>query len=117
MLELLRGGIMTNISIPNVTITPKVYGGVLKGYDIAPNDGYVIHDKEAGGTDLDGNRIVRFSVGSCSCGKNYEFNTTEITVYDINGSEVVVTAYGSREFFAFPKSLVYDPDNNIVDGV
>lgn len=107
---------MSNISIPNVTITPKVYNGVTRGYDLAPNSGYVLHDNEANGLDIFGNIIPRYSRGSCSCGINYDFSASAKTVTDINGNEVVVTAYGSREFFAFPENLVPDPENNIYGG-
>lgn len=108
---------MSNISIPNVTITPKTYNGVLRGYDLAPNDGYVLHDNVSDGIDVEtGDPIHRYSVGSSSCGKNYDFSTTELTVPDINGNMVTVTAYGEREFYAFPSNLVPDPENNIYGG-
>ena len=107
---------MSNISIPNVTITPKVFNGVTRGYDLVANEGYVLHDNEADGRDWEDNIVPRYSSGSCSCGVNYDFSTTEMTVPDINGNNVVVTAYGSRQFFAFPENLVPDPENNIYGG-
>ena len=107
---------MSNISISNAIITPKELNGVLKGYDIRPNDGYVLHDRDGDAEDDNGNRIYRYSHGRCSCGANYDFSTTTLTVPDVKENDVIVTAYGSRQIFAFPESLVPDPENNIYGG-
>lgn len=105
-----------NISIPNVTITEKYYNGDLRGYDLAPNAGYVLHDADADNWDVEGNIVPAYSSGSCSCGKNYDFSTTKMSVPDINGNMVTVTAYGARQFFVLPAVLVPDPKNNIYGG-
>lgn len=99
--------------IPNTTMRKRLLDGVHKQYIIEAVDGYVLHDNTAEGIDLDGNPVPRYSSGSRSCGANYDFSTTEKVVKDIDGNEVTVTAYGSREFFAFPANLVPDPDVNI----
>ena len=68
-----------DINIPNVTITEKYYNGVLRGYDIAPDDGYVLHDKELDAPAIDeygeptGETALGYTTGSCSCGANYDF--------------------------------------------
>lgn len=90
-------------TIPNTTITP-IYNNsnVLTAYRITPNEGYVLHDRVADWYDYDddGNFIgiskMRYSVGSCSCDKDYDFSTRTVT--DENGN--TFTAYGEREFFA-----------------
>lgn len=102
--------------IPNTTMRKMLSNGLHRTYIIEAVDGYVLHDNEADGYDADLNTIIRYSSGSCSCGANYDFSTTEMTVPDINGNMVIVTAYGSREFFAFPANLVPDPEYNIYGG-
>jgi len=105
--------------IPNTTMVKGINEeGIHKNYRIYPNDGYVLHDNAADGIDYENEEAVvrRYSSGTCSCGAAYDFSTTEITVPDINGNNVIVTAYGEREFFAFPANLVPDPENNIYGG-
>ena len=102
--------------IPNTTTKKMISNGVHRTYIFEAVDGYVLHDNAADWLDENENVIRRYSSGDCSCGANYDFTTTEITVPDINGNNVVVTAYGSREFFAFPASLVPEPENNIYGG-
>lgn len=102
--------------IPNTTMRKMLSNGVHRTYVIEPVEGYVLHDNTADGIDLEDNIVPRYSTGTCSCGASYDFSTTEMTVPDINGNEVTVTAYGSREFFAFPSDLVPDPENNIYGG-
>ena len=102
--------------IPNTTMRKMLSDGVHRTYVIEAVDGYVLHDNAADGSDINGNTVYLYSTGTCSCGKNYDFSTTELTVPDINGNMVTVTAYGSREFFAFPANLVPDPENNIYGG-
>ena len=77
------------------------------GYDIAPNDGYVLHDRAGGWDDIDPVTLEpvfyrAYYRGSCGCGPNYDFTPAQITLD--NGT--TVTAYGSREFFAIPESEV-----------
>lgn len=103
--------------IPNTTMQKRLLNGVHRSYVIEPIDGHVLHDADADGENIDtGERIYTYSSGSCSCGANYDFSTAEITVPDINGNTVTVTAYGDRQFFAFPENLVPDPENNIYGG-
>ena len=103
--------------IPNTIMQKRLLNGAHRSYVIEPADGYVLHDADADGENIDtGERIYAYSSGSCSCGKNYDFSTTEMTVPDINGNMVTVTAYGDRQFFAFPENLVPDPENNIYGG-
>lgn len=102
--------------IPNTVMQKRLLNGVHKTYLIEAADGYVLHDNAADELDLEDNIVLKYSVGTCTCGANYDFSTTEMTVPDINGNMVVVTAYGSRQFFAFPENLVLDPENNIYGG-
>ena len=102
--------------IPNTTMQKRFIDGVHKQYIVEAVDGYVLHDNGGDGIDLQGNIVYRYSAQSSSCGANYDFSSTEMTIPDINGNMVTVTAYGSREFFAFPANLVPDPENNIYGG-
>ena len=101
--------------IPNTTMKVRsVDGGVsIRSAWITPSSGYVLHDAEADNWDPDGNLVYAYSSGTCSCGGNYELSTETLNVPDINGNTVAVTAYGTRQFFAFPENLVPDPEVNI----
>lgn len=103
--------------IPNTIMEKVLSNGVHMTYRIHPAEGYVLHDNAADGIDENDNVVLRYSSGRCTCGRNYDFSTTQKQVPDINGNTVIVDAYGSREFFAFPESLVPDPENNIYGGV
>ena len=99
---------MSNISIPNATVTPTSGGA----YFIQANSGYVLHDKDGGWYGEDPETGVEvfnraYYRGICSCGANYDFTPSQITLE--NGT--TVTAYGYREFFAIPESEA--PENNI----
>lgn len=106
----------TEITIPNVLVERGLLDGVHKNYRLSANDGYVLHDAEADNWDPDGNLVYAYSSGICSCGKNYDFSTETLNVPDINGNTVAVTAYGTRQFFAFPENLVPNPEDNIYGG-
>lgn len=102
---------MNNTLIPNTIMTPYSDGG----YDIAPVEGYVLHDKRRGWEEEDpitGETVFRraYCRGSVSCFPNYDFTTSQITIE--NGT--TVTAYGAREFFAIPESEA--PTNQIFGG-
>jgi hypothetical protein len=93
--------------IPNTTMQNGLLNGEHKIYNIYPNDGYVLHDKENDfiGTDPETGKEIKelwYVSGMTSCGANYDF--LPVTVTDENGVEF--TAYGDREFFARPKSEV-----------
>lgn len=102
--------------IPNTTMQKRLLNGAHRSYVIRPIDGYVLHDSASDfETEQDG-YVYCYASGSCTCGATYDFATTEMTVPDINGNMVTVTAYGTRQFFAFPTNLVPDPENNIYGG-
>lgn len=107
---------MEQTLIPNTITDKMLIDGVHQAYRIKPIEGYVLHDNAADSIDELGNVVLRFSSGSCSCGATYDFTTSQKTVTDINGNTVIATAYGSREFFAFPENLVADPEYNIYGG-
>ena len=100
----------TETLIPNTTMTKMINAdtGILLAYNITPNDGYVLHDKELDHQELNPETmepIGKVTLGyypiARSCGTNYDFdNVTTIDGY---------TAYGEREFFARPISEV--PEN------
>ena len=92
------------INIANATVTEKWRNGVFYGYAIAPNDGYILHDKVRDWEDIvnfDTMETVLkrgYTTGDATCGASYDFAvTTTIDGY---------TAYGDREFFARPASEV-----------
>ncbi len=104
--------------IPNTTMRGRsVDGGVtIRNVLIKPIDNYVMHDTgydEYENYDDEGNPIGDVVLGyrttEASCGYNYDFATSQVT--DLNGN--TVTAYGSREFYAIPRSDV--PENQIFD--
>ena len=82
------------MNIPNTTITESKYG-----YNIAPIEGYVLHnstrDWEDENLDTGEKTFYRgYSKSSSGVGLDYDFeNTTEIDGY---------TAYGVNEIFARP---------------
>ena len=93
--------------IPNTTMKKRLLNEAHRSYIIAPIDGYVLHDNAADGIDFESDAVIRrYSIGDCSCGANYDFSTIQLIVPDINGNDVVVTTYGSREFYAIPESEV-----------
>lgn len=113
---------MSNPSITNATVTAKVYNGVTKGYDVAPNDGYVLHDNRCDEEVLDpvtlmptGEILYRYATGSTSVGKNYDFDTVVAdTITDIDGNIIAVNKVGAFDFFAVPASAI--PENQIYGG-
>lgn len=92
------------IKIDNVTITENIINGVHRGYNIKPNDGYVLHDKNYDEEVFDrrgkptGEIKLGYCSQSCGCGINYDFSITK----EIEGH----TAFGEREFFARPEEEV-----------
>ena len=93
--------------IPNTTMQKGLLNGEHKIYNIYPNDGYVLHDKEndfVGNDPETGEEIKELWYASrmASCGANYDFSP--VTVTDENG--VTFVAYGEREFFVRSKDEV-----------
>lgn len=96
-------------NIPNTAVT-------ITGYRVAPNEGYVLHDKNLDTEVMDEETMmptgeVRLGYRSyplfCGVQPNYDFDNTKI----MDG----YTAYGNREFFARPASEV--PADQIFGGV
>ena len=75
------------MNIPNTVITKNEYG-----YDIAPIEGYVLHNSNRDVYDTD------METSSSGVGFNYDFDNTK----DIDG----YTAYGMFEIFARPAEEV-----------
>lgn len=93
--------VMEQTLIPNTTMTKSLMDGVHQSYQIAPSEGYVLHDKilDVEGFDPDtmmptGEVTLGYYPIARSIGANYDFDNTTI----IDG----YTAYGEREFFARP---------------
>lgn len=92
------------INIENTTITEITVSGNVLGYNIQPNDGYVLHDinLDFEATDENGFPTGEMQRGyrptACICPVSYDFENTKI----IDG----YTAHGNREFFARPTSEV-----------
>ena len=65
--------------IANTTQLEKLRDGILYVYEIAPVDGYVLHDNamDYPATDENGNdtgeMVQVFTEGTCSCAANYDF--------------------------------------------
>ena len=110
--------------IPNTTMKMTVRDGVDYMYRITPVEGYVLHDIAADDIELDENgnptggiNGYTFSSGTCSCSvrDTLETTTLSVPVLDGNGNIIneLVTAYGTRKFFAIEISKVPDPVNQI----
>ncbi len=102
--------------IPNTAMQKRIIDGVWKTYVINPAEGYVVHDNAFDWTEPDeitGEEIpvLGHKIGECSCGANYDFTTTQVTA--VNGQ--VVTAYGSREFYAIPASEVPQDEPEVTE--
>ena len=103
--------------IENTTMQKTFLNGVHRAYTITPNDGYVLHDKNYDEEVIDpmtlmptGEIKLGYRPSTASCGYNYDFTTTQVTA--VNGQ--IVTAYGSREFYAIPETEV--PADQIYGG-
>lgn len=91
--------------IQNTTMEKMYINDVFRGYNVTPNEGYILHDKELDVEEIDpvtyeptGAIKLGYYPIARSIGASYDFdNTTVIDGY---------TAYGEREFFARPTSEV-----------
>ena len=93
--------VITPSPMENGTVTKVFLDGVHGTYQVAPNAGYVLHDKARDYADIDPDTMeetpkLGYTTGYATCGANYAF--TPVIVTDENG--VAFTAYGSREFAA-----------------
>jgi hypothetical protein len=99
--------------IPNTTMTKKYIDDVFKAYDVAPNNGYVLHDNTLDVEEFDpetyeltGEIKLGYYPIARSIGANYDFDNTTI----IDG----YTAYGEREFFARPIEEGTDNESEVI---
>lgn len=110
--------------IPNTTMKMMLRDGENYMYKVTPIDGYVLHDMAADDIELDENgnptggiNGYMFSSGTCSCSARDPLETTTLSVpvLDGNGNIIneLVTAYGTKKFFAIERSKVPDPVNQI----
>lgn len=113
--------------IPNTTMKMMVRDGVDYMYKITPADGYVLHDMAADDIELDDNGnptggINGYMYSSCTCSCSVRdplaIETLTVPVLDGNGNIIneLITAYGTRKFFAIEISKVPDPVNQIYGG-
>ena len=89
--------------IINTTITQRASGS----YKIAPNEGYVLHDKNRDVEVVD--ETTRLPTGEILLGYvPYPTHCGVTATYDFDNTTVIdgYTAYGNREFFARPQSEV-----------
>jgi hypothetical protein len=104
-------------SVPNTTLQELLINGVLKGYEIKAESGYLLHDKELDVPEIDedfvetGNIIPWFTGGGTSVRLDYDYTITtqgEYTYTDENGMEITmpVTMIGAREFYTVPSNVV-----------
>lgn len=114
---------METTLIPNTTMNKKYVDGIFKVYEIIPNSGYVLHDRQNDifdNYDDDGNGIgepavMLFGLGGCTVRYDYDFTTiTAGTITDIDGNEIAVNKVGPYELFAIPQSLI--PADQIYGG-
>ena len=96
--------------IANTNMSKMISNGVHNGYEIQAINGYVLHDKRVDYEDLDGNTILSYKVGTTTVGISYDFDNV------VQGVDcgVSVQKVGMYEFYAIPRELVPDPDNQIL---
>lgn len=103
--------------IPNTTLQELLINGVLKGYEVKAESGYLLHDKDLDVYDYDdeGNRTklieTWFTGGGTSVRLDYDFTKItegEYKYTDENGNEITmpVTMMGIREFYTVPAGVV-----------
>ena len=76
--------------IPNTAMTLSLIEGVPAAYYIAPNEGYVLHDKLYDSIEYDndtmeetGNIILGYRTSTASCSINYDFEANPREFYTI----------------------------------
>lgn len=117
--------------VPNTTLQELLINGVLKGYEIKAESGYMLHDRDLDFYEYDdyGNQTVLletwFTGGGTSVRLDYDYTTTtqgEHKYTDENGIEKIisVTMIGPRGFYTVPSSIVPKKqklgDNNEMEG-
>lgn len=112
--------------VPNTSLQELLINGVLKGYEIKAENGYLLHDKDLDMPEYDenlgmetGNIIPWFTGGGTSVRLDYDYTTTTAGTYtytDENGNEVTlnVTMIGAREFYTVPSNIV--PSDQVLGG-
>lgn len=103
--------------IPNTIMQKVLSDGVDYAYDIAPADGYVLHDNRCDEEIVDpvtlmptGERLYRYATGSVLVAASYDFDTViPGTIQDVNGNTLQVNMVGPFELFAAPASAI--PEN------
>ena len=108
--------------IPNTTMQRGYVDGVLKRYEITPNNGYVLHDSRVYEEIVDpetleptGEILHLYGTGTKTVNANYDFTLiVPDTITDINGNTIVVNKIGAYEFFTVPASAI--PENQIWGG-
>jgi hypothetical protein len=97
--------------IPNATMQKKYINGIHKGYNVTPNEGYVLHDTQYDTVrfenQIDENTgetvqvevpVLGYHTMTVTCSASYAF--TPIQMQDEAGN--TVTAYGDRKFYCKP---------------
>lgn len=74
--------------IPNTTMRKLLSNGVHITYNITPNPGYVLHDKDYDYPDEDGNLILGYRTTMASCRYDYDFVANPNEFYTVPESEV-----------------------------
>ena len=80
--------------IPNTTIMKGIVDGVHRNYQITANEGYVLHDKDMDMPIYDETYTYEigvtlgYSAGTCSCGKNYDWEANPREFYAVLRTEV-----------------------------
>lgn len=79
--------------IANTTMQKMLSDGVHTGYEITPNEGYVLHDKGRDWTEpnwetMEDELHLGYTRGSASCRVNYDFEANPREFYAVLESEV-----------------------------
>ena len=101
---------MENSLIANTTMSRIISNGIHNGYEIQAIDGYVLHDNRVDYENMDGEMVLSYKTGSTTVGINYDF-TNVVEGVDCG---ISVLKVGMFEFYAIPRDLIPDPDNQIL---
>lgn len=74
--------------IKNTMMQKLLRDGVHQVYNIAPVNGYVLHDNAGDWEDPEGNKHLAYYVDECSCGANYDFEANPREFYAVPADSV-----------------------------
>jgi hypothetical protein len=100
-------------TIENCTVTPRYINGEIRGYDVTPNEGYVLHTTSYDEEVFDeimmeptGEIILGFTEGTIILYYTYDFDNVVPGTYTYNNTTININKVGRLEVYAVPKNMV-----------